>query len=567
MTSGIHNNDTLPAVDGFIPRPELGFGEKAEEWPPQITCCQKVRSLALPILLGVTMLLSGVFLGAVSLIPIAIFVKSSAILSLGAGIGAAVGGMGVLALAGFMISNRYRNFPKTASMKPACDLTNVTPLGTYNNKNSVLVTQHAKETFDWKLDLIKSAQRSIEISGNFCGGERFREALAIIKERLKENAQLKVHIIVTDSLHNSLLDKEDKAMLSGLEKAFPNNFYVLRTKDMFSLTPSLRNYGNHVKLVAVDEKYFVVGGTNFYHKYSSKGDKPIEHDHLSTPSDRFVAAGFRDIDIVGRGELAKTLRLEFFKLWAVWEHRMASDHNFKPSNRYFPVEKNEKCTNQKWKDAAAKDRVVKHVKMKALICDAEKPNAITAEYARVISQAKKAVTIANYTFNPAKEILQATQDAVKRKVKVSLVTNGIFPTSPPSHQVFIKPNHDNYLPLLVGREVSVTDTREQLLKDYKANRACVKIKEYAVPNIMYHAKVLIGDDTVIIGSYNLNKKSLWDEELNLTIESPEVAKKFRETLAKDSRSKLSKPVTFDTAYDNYNTWMSWFQNNVVAYFN
>lgn len=563
MGLNVQNSEKLPLVDGCIPNPSLGFGEKAKDWPPYQTCCQKVRRLVLPILLGVLCLCVGATVGIVVSLPIAIAVSSGAIISIGLHVGFGLGFIGIVALAIVMVKNRYRSIPGTAYLKPSPKEIGAAPVGSFNEKNSVLLTKHAVETSNWKLNLIRNAKQSIEISGSFCGGPLFQEALAIIKKRLVENPNLKVHIISA----NVLLDAKDLKDLDNLEKLFPNNFKVLKTTDMFALTPAFCNFNNHVKVVCVDEKYFVVGGTNFYHLMgTTKGDKDLEHAHDATLTDRSMAAGYRDMDIVGRGEIAKTLRLEFYKLWALWEHRLSSNPAFEPKNRYFAINRAEKCTSKKWLKAAAKKRIVKNVKMKVLVCDAEKPNAITSEYVRMINSAKKTVLIANYTFNPAKEILVAAQKAVKSKTKVTVITNGVLDVSPPSHAMFIKPNHNNYLPLMVGREVSLKDNREKLSKECDANGRHIKIYEYAKKNIIYHTKVLVADDTVTIGSYNLNKKSRWDEELNIVIENPEVVKKFMENFSKDIKPKLSRPVKFDKAFDNYNSWMAWLQDNVVQYF-
>src|SRR5207237_1197942 len=99
MVISARNSEQLPAIEGFIPNPSLGFGEKMKNWPPYQTCCQKVRRLALPILLGIVCVVLGATLGAAIAVPIAIAASSQAIIGWGLSIGIAIGSLGVAALA------------------------------------------------------------------------------------------------------------------------------------------------------------------------------------------------------------------------------------------------------------------------------------------------------------------------------------------------------------------------------------------------------------------------------------------------------------------------------------
>jgi hypothetical protein len=90
-------------------------------------------------------------------------------------------------------------------------------VGEYTDDNGVIVTENPKETTEWKLALIKNANSSIEISGSYCGGEIFREALHAIDKRMEERPKLKVSLLsVTD-----LLEKEDIAR--GINQRENNN--------------------------------------------------------------------------------------------------------------------------------------------------------------------------------------------------------------------------------------------------------------------------------------------------------------------------------------------------------
>lgn len=551
-------NEVLPPIGGHTPNPLLGFGERALGWPTQQSTCDKLRRFALPLLLGLFITTTGALLGTIVGVPIALIVGSAAIIGIGAAIGSGVGFIAVATLAVIMVCRRYRQCPDTKTLLPKVPVSNAIPVGKFNNENSIVVTKNAKETSAWKLDLLASAKQSIEISGSFCGGPIFREALDVIEKNLKTNNKLQVHLISAPIL----LDSQDLKKLNSLAKQYPNQFHLLVTQQQFTLDPSFRTRENHVKVLCIDEKFFVVGGTNFcQHMGTTTGDQHMEFPPKASLFDKFMPVGYRDMDIVGKGRLAKTLRLEFYKLWAMWKYRIGKTKEF--ANRYFAINQAQQKTavSQKW-EKAKKNRVIRQVNTKVLICDPCKPNAITAEYVRVIDQAKKVIRIANYSFSPTSEIMSALQRAKKRNVKIEIITNGLLDVSSTSHSFFLKSNDASYLPLLVGRPITKNDTKATLLADYTEG---LNIYEYAMKNVNLHKKILIGDDTLVIGSYNIGAKSHeCDDELNLTIESPEVVKQVMKSL--DGDITRSREMTFDKAYANHDTWMGRFQRAFVAYY-
>lgn len=551
------------AIPTIIPRipvdPTLGFGERAPGWT-QKTTCNKVWKVALPILLGTLTICAVALVGAILALPVAACVSSAAIIALGAKTGAFVGFVGLGVLAIYAVINRYRPTPNLSYLKLNAAYHGVTPLGQFNGNNSVLVTSNAKETTEWKLDLMREAKQSIEISGNFCGGPIFDEALDIMEAAVKRDPNFRVHLITS----TFLLTSAEKARLKYLAKTYPN-FHCLKTSELIDFSPTLRTRGNHVKLLVVDETYYVVGGTNLYRMMgSTTGDRPAECLTGASRIDRFLGAGYRDTDVIAKGELAKTLRLEFFKLWAVWEHKMTGKM---PKRRFFAIDPDPTriADSQKWAKAESENRVRRHVRVKALVCDPDKPNAITDACARLVRQATKTVEVANFTFNPTREVADELNRAVRRKVKVRVVTNGVHENAPPANANFVKGNYPNYLPLLIGRRVTRYDTRASLIAAHKPQYA--RIYEYVLKNIMYHSKFLtIDGKTLLIGSYNWGKKSdECDFELNLEIESPEVVQDILNNFESDI--KRSRKVTIANAYELSRSWMGKLQAALFGFFN
>lgn len=83
------------------------------------------------------------------------------------------------------------------------------------------------------------------------------------------------------------------------------------------------------------------------------------------------------------------------------------------------------------------------------------------------------------------------------------------------------------------------------------------IYEYGVPEVLLHKKVMIVDGhLVMIGSYNLGLKSDKDHEMNLLIDSVEVAAAARQ-LVEEERA-LSREITPDQA-------VSWYFDPGISY--
>lgn len=544
-------NEVLPPIDGFACNPALGFGEKVAGWPVELTVCQRIRSMAVPFFFGLAVVAAGALLSTLVGIPVALIAGKIAAIGIGAGIGATVGFVTLCVLYVQLVRLLHQPIPDTGHMVPNVKTEDAIPLGKFSDDNSGFYTRHAKETSQWKLDLIRNAKQSIELSANFCGGQLFREALDAIEETIersvKEGGNLQVYFLGTDS---PVIESEDKDKLKALQQKYPDNFHCLMIDEQISLNQSIRKQGNHVKLLTVDEKFYVIGGTNLEHRMGSySGAKDLEHSPNAGIFDRTMPIGFRDKDVVCTGAHAKTLRLEFFKLWATWELRSGAKKTLDVATKYFAIDPARQASSQKWEKAVADGRVVKKLNSKVLVSDIMKPNAITAEHVRMIDSATKVVRIASFAFNPHSEIVEALKRAFKRGVKVRVITNGYISGSPLANLGFVKANRYKYLDL------------------QEAGGRLFKVFEYAVKNVNYHCKFMIVDeDKSIIGCYNQNPRSYeCDDELTLTVESKEATAQVLKSFKKDIKSSklMSQEDMEGSCCDRI---LAWLQSHTVAYF-
>ncbi|MFQ5730054.1 MAG: phospholipase D-like domain-containing protein [Waddliaceae bacterium] len=482
---------------------EVGFGEivKGHQDHKKLSLAQKVAQVAIVIFTSFSTIGASAVIG---------FAKARV---LGAVVGGAIGVC--LVIAGgvsfiiFRLKHEHRHHPiSTSGLKFPED----TPsLGKFHEDHHVLVTKNSKETTEWKLDLIDQVEHFLEMSVSIGGGPTFRKALKKIQSLIERKPHVKVHLLTT---HN-LLEKEDTKLLKKLAKDYPDNFRYCITPLIPEVFPRPQQVESHPKIMVVDEKYFVVGGTNLQEELIQEGlTKPKRRKGRKRIQNQISSAS-RDMDVVGYGPLAKTLRREFFKLYANWEYRTARKKPKKLNNYYTPIPEGAKRAS--FSKLEQHPGLVHNVKIKAVVSSPENQfNNCTDEYERVIKSAKKTISLANMYFVPAPAICKALSEASDR-CRVTLITNSKGKNGPPSGKFFVYGSRLNY-PLIMKTE----DTKSRIF-------------EYSVPDTVYHPKRCTADGkTTVIGSYNTGPKShSCDYEITLTLDSEEVVKKIDEVDAED----------------------------------
>lgn len=372
------------------------------------------------------------------------------------------------------------------------------------------LSNNAKDSFEWKMEIIRNAKKSIELSGNFAGGAKFREVLDLIETRLEKCPELKCHLI----LSRDLLDAKDLNKLDELSKKYPDRFQHLITDRIYTPLPSPRSEENHVKLLVVDEKYFVTGGTGI-HKKMAREELDRSRDVKKRINISVIDRAFRDSDIIGAGDVAVSMRQQFFELYKIWEYRMTGVEK----SRYHAIDGPRgyciKFHNQRG--------LFEKSKLKFIVGGPEhrNNNPITREYVHLINKSKKDVQMGNLLFNPDKPIRQALKEKKNEGVPVTAYVNGTGGGSPAAHYIYALPNRYNY--------DIVTDAYE-----------------YQTPDQLYHKKVATFDgETTLIGSYNLGVKSaICDYETVCVIEDERVTRVMNEVFQEDA--KRSKHLEGET---------------------
>jgi phosphatidylserine/phosphatidylglycerophosphate/cardiolipin synthase-like enzyme len=423
-------------------------------------------------------------------------------------------------------------------------------IGQFDTQSSVLVTRDAAETTRWKLELIRNAQQSIELSANFAGGPEFREALRLMGEALERNPKLQVHFLYD----RILMDPEDKALTEQLALKYPERFHPVMDAIEIELVESGASVGNHMKILVIDEKYFIVGGTNFEQTLSTEGLRPEIEQLRDNAIGSLQYAGSRDMDVVGIGPLAETLRRVYFVAHARFEQLVLTgrleqeDAPLAPYSRYYSID------SSRVAQIPALDQhpeLIRDAPVKLTIGGPHYPagNPITHEYVRLVQGAQHSIRVGNLYLMPPRDLFQSFLDAGNRGVAMTFITNGVHDRSPSMTQFFAWGGRLNYYPLLTGVELEGPDF--PFADEIPPND--VRLFEYYVDRVAYHKKVMVVDDSVlVVGCYNLGKKSdRGDYELILTIASQAAARKAAEVLAVDQAH--ARPVTRDEATSYYFT--------------
>jgi phosphatidylserine/phosphatidylglycerophosphate/cardiolipin synthase-like enzyme len=398
---------------------------------------------------------------------------------------------------------------------------------------------------------MRNARQSIELSANYAGGKEYREALKLMAEAMDRNPELKVHLLY----HTILMDSQDKKETLQIARDYPDQFFGVELAMETRLVDSVATIENHMKILVVDGKYFVVGGTSLEEGLSTVGLEPGKPRETDFAPKEFTYSGSRDMDIVGYGPMAETLRKAYFLAHARFE-RLVLDGNMEsddaalePHSRYYPIDPSQAAQIDSFEQVPD---LVRGAPIKLTLGGPfDGNNKITQEYIRLVQSANKSIDIGNLYFMPQGGLLGALLDAGNRDIAITVTTNGVHDRSPFPTELFAWGSRYNYYALLTGVELEPPDYF--FADEIPPNN--VHIYEYYVQGILYHKKVMVVDGkTMVIGSYNLGGKSdRGDFELVLTIESEEAAQKALRVLDVDHAHSKEPSRTQITEF-NFAPW-------------
>ncbi len=425
---------------------------------------------------------------------------------IGAAIGAGVGAGIVLSLALVKIIHDLVSTKRLLYQLPqegnhkALLPQNIAKLGKYTDVN-LRLTENADESRDWKLKMIDAAEESIEFSCNFAGGELFRDALSRIETKLKNKADFRAHLILS---HDDILESQDKEILKRLSETYPGKFEYLISDRHRKLGLSIHTEENHIKMLVIDGKYFVSGGTGMAPQF-------CRDNHVPAPGEKtsgLIPPAAKDTDLVGEStKLAELMRDQFFNLYRMWEIRT---NGKEVPSRYFQLTKAKGICE----DFHKNDGLFPNVRVKYMVSGPEHgtQNPIVREYVKRIERSTEKIRLAHWKFNPTSPIKDALQKAkaAHPDMKITAQLNGMSDSFSLGRYYLTHSNRAFYY-----------------LVD--------KVYEYTGAHQLYHKKVALFDKShLMIGSFNFNKKSAkYDHEAMFVVKSKDLIAACQKSLKED----------------------------------
>jgi HKD family nuclease len=421
----------------------------------------------------------------------------------------------------FAVVGTFKQAPPTQQLISQQAIENLPALGELSTKPLTgYPTKDATESHKAKLDLISRARQSIVLSGCYCGGKSFNEALDLIGEQMVKFPALKVSILSS----TVFLTQENKKRIAFLHETYPDNFQCIETPEAFTyLSPHKRITAttNHAKALVIDYgTEFLIGGSGMVSLWADEiGEIPPEPEDDKELYSLFLGlirlSGFRDMDFVfsspETGGVGTRLYVEVMKLFERYRY---TKHKIQR-----PIDCN-------WGHSAPLS--INTNLQAALYCSGPEQTTYPFhdEIVTQINAAQNSIVINHTYFRPTPAILQALIDASNRNVQITIISNKYDSGSPATHLFFAELSRYFAQSIFEGRP--------------KPN---IEILEFDVAGISLHKKGIVFDGkTVLTGSSNINTKSLenHDYEVNLKINSEEFATEVMKVFEADK--KLCKPL-------------------------
>lgn len=394
--------------------------------------------------------------------------------------------------------------------------------------HDILIAEQPEEALQWKLDLLKEANLSIEFSMGFAGGILLQQASDIVREQMENKPNLRVYFFVADTY---LMSREDRSRLEQLAQDFPDQFhYLVRWLTFLRQGLGFMTTENHIKMLVVDGKYCVLGGSNFLHYYGQK-EAVAERPWLGW-ADHFHPRFCVDQDVLVKGPIVAGLRHEFYQLWDLYE----SGESLCDRSQFISDKDTESVIDSNFACSLVEvdqhPNIIADVAMKAIVSGPRRHlGACTAEYAQLVQGAEQSIDLMHMFFSPVNEVYSNLIEAGSRGVELTLVTNAAGEHAPLITKAIGSHNRAFLFPLAAGRTYRID---ERQAADTQPLNAC-SIYDFDCPDCLYHKKVMVVDKRItVMGSYNLGHKSHYgDYEMIVEADDDRVANVMLQLLERD----------------------------------
>ena len=397
-------------------------------------------------------------------------------------------------------------------------------------ESSFLILDQGEEALRWRLALVDSAERSVDVLSflwqpDASGWLLFRHVYLAAERGVRVRILLD-DILLAEQDHflaalNDHPNIEVRAFNPWSQREFGHNLEFITQLDEL-------NHRMHDKILVADNLAAVSGGRNIGDEYF--GLYPVFN--------------FHDFDLLGVGPIVRSLSETFDYYWncdpvvsaaALWkgasvkelpelvvEGRQVVENS--PRLERFPRKPQdwtERLTDVPSKMASGRARVV-YDRVKGVTPSRETARNVLD----LLASAEKEVLILNAYLIPGDVFLKTLKDATSRGVRVRIMTNSLGSTN---HAAVNSVYKKTRKPLLeAGAELYE-------LQPDPAIRDVTDTPPVSGEFVGLHAKVLVADRRhLFIGSYNLDPRSLnINTEMGIIVDSPELGRQLAELLDRD----------------------------------
>jgi putative cardiolipin synthase len=385
-----------------------------------------------------------------------------------------------------------------------------------------------RTALDWRLRAIDSATQSIDLQSFLWS---FDKVGSVVHERLLAAADRGVNVRIL--IDDSFLLGEDRHVLElhrhdNVQYRVYNPYKRRSTGSVSRFVLNLGEFHRldhrmHNKSIVVDNQVAIIGGRNLADEYFGFDD----------------SFNFRDMELLVGGPVVEDISGSFDQYWndrwsfpidAISHVRLSHTERESISGNaallgaMFPPE-TERERNADWV-AAARGA---YTGSSRLIVDAppaetpqsvdDRPVQVARELGRLISQARDEVTIVSAYLIPTPGLIDVLRDAVRRGVRVRLLTNSINSNN---HLTAYTAYHGHVRELIgLGAEVHEMRVLAQTRSRYI-------FPPVARKSLGLHAKYMIIDGRrVVVGSANLDPRSLRiNTEMVMVVDSQRLAQRL-----------------------------------------
>ena len=339
--------------------------------------------------------------------------------------------------------------------------------------NKIDVLLNGDEIFPAKLEAIRSARKSITYAQYvFEEGAPAADTAQALAERCREG--VKVHVLI-DAVGSLQMPSQYRDTLTeaGCEVAF--------YRPITPWTFDRANYRNHRRILVVDGRVGITGGSGTSGKWSGNGRQDGQ---------------WRDTDMRVEGPVAGQLQGAFAENWLEATGAALGGPDYFP----WPIEARGAVESQIVRSSPAGGSV-----------------AMYTMFLLAMASARRTIYITNPYFVPDDKMIETLLQARRRGVRVVLLLPGAI-------------DHN------LVREAS----RSQFGRLFKAG---IKVYEYRAA--LLHSKTMVIDSVwATVGSTNLDRRSFeLNEELNLVVYGADIARRLERVFVDDLEQ--SREVTYE----------------------